>query len=1219
MDDTSNPATLPSAPPGAAGVVAGRYHVRGRLGQGASKEVYLAYDERLDREVALALVLGAVNGTAARSRLEREARVTGRLGDHPNVITIYDTGEVDGVPYLVLRAMRGGSLADRLGRGRPALPDALRIGRDVAVALAHAHSHGVIHRDVKPGNIWLAADGGAALGDFGIAHELGADRLTTEGLVLGTVCYLSPEQVRGGEIGPASDVYALGVTLYELASGRPPFTGEDPAQVLRQHLTATPSPVDGPPALQRLIAELLAKLPDQRPSAAFVAEALAAMGPDSAVASAPRRPEARRVVAVLAVRADVADPEALHAALDRCSDVIERHGGSVELHLGDGLIGVFGLTETHGDEALRAARAAVELPAGLRIGIELGEVFVGSGPRGADTVTGAAITAARRLAEQAADDTIRLGDALRRSLAADATIDSGVLIELRPAVPLRVPPTPFIGRGAELDRLRAMFAEACAERTCRLVTVVGAAGIGKSRLSAEFTATLDDATLLAGRCLSYGEGTTYQALADIVRALDGRVETLLDGNEQAIRAVLGAVGLSHEPVPVEETAWAVRRLLERLAADRPLILVVEDIHWAEPPLLDLIDHVAALSSGAPILIVCLTRPELLEARPAWNAPQRNRSVLELEALDVAHARELAQRLGAGPQARRIAERAEGNPLFVEQLVAVGVGENESDLPVSIQAVLAARIDRTEPRGRLLLQRASVEGRRFHSGALTALVGASVGADLVALVRSGLIAADQPEFAGEEAFRFNHALIREVAYASVPKRMRSELHASLADWLDNRRAADEVIAYHLEQACRLAAELQCSGERERVLAARAVKHLKNAAQTAQARADLATASALLERALALTDKTDRGALLPALGAALFDAGRVTEARTVLDEGIAEAAPRLRARAQIEREFVRLEDETSAGIKAALRVADDVLPLLEREGDLHGQCRAWSLRALVAWIAGSVERADAAWSRAEALAGDERQRFGIIGWRATAAVLGPTPVDEAIRRCERFRDALGTSPVAVAWALNPLASLHAMRGEFELAEEFLRQANDTLDQLGGLGASVSHHEALVRLLAGQPERAEATLRGGADTLAEMSDGSLMATTSAMLAQALYAQGRADEAQVFCRMAAGAGGEEDIVTEVIWRGVEAKILARRDRFGEAEALAREAAALAEPTDLLCHRGDAMLDLGEVLHLCGRDAESDDAVRAGIALHEAKGNVAAVARARRDRPGEA
>lgn len=1202
MDETRDRPTPAAAPSGTGGVVAGRYHVRGRLGYGASKEVYLAYDERLDREVALALVLGAQNGTAARSRLAREARVTGRLGDHPNVITIYDTGEVDGIPYFVLRAMRGGSLADRLASGRPELDEAIRIGRDVAVALAHAHAHGVVHRDVKPGNIWLAADGTAALGDFGIAHELGADRLTTGDIVVGTVTYLSPEQVTGGEIGPASDVYALGVTLYELASGSPPFTGRA-ADVLRQHLTAIPGPVDGPPALQRLIADLLAKAPDQRPPAASVAEALAALAADVT----PRRPEARRVVAVLAVRADVEDPEALHVVLDRSSAVIERHGGSVELYLGDGLIGVFGLTETHGDDGLRAAHAAVELGAGLRIGIELGEVFVGPGPRGADTVTGAAITAARRLAEQAVDGTIRLGDALAQSVAADATIDAGVLVELRPAAPLHVPATPFVSRAGELERLRAKLEEARAEGACRLVTVVGAPGIGKSRLIAEFAASVGDATVLAGRCPPYGEGTTYQPLADILRALDGRVDALLDGDEQAIRALSGA------PVPVEETAWAMRRLLERLATERPLVVVVEDIHWAEPPLLDVIDHVAALSSGAPILIVCLTRPDLLEARPTWSAPQRNRSLIELDALDVEHARELAVRLGAGDRATRIAHRAEGNPLFIEQLVAVGPGDGE--LPVSIQAVLAARIDRLQPERRRLLQRASVEGRRFHSAAL----GEPVGSDLVALVRSGLITTDRPEFAGEEAFRFNHALIREVAYASTPKRTRSELHASVADWLADRGGADEVVAYHLEQSCRLAAELQRSGERERVLAARAVEHLQSAAQAAQERADPGTASALLNRAVALSEPANRSALLPALGAALFEAGRVTEARSVLDDAIAEAVlPAVRARARIEREFVRLEDETSAGVGAAISVVDEVLPLLEREGDLHGQCRAWSLRAIVYWTAGQVERADAAWARAEALASDERQRFEILGWRATAAVLGPTPVDAAIQRCERFREALAVSPVAVAWALNPLASLHAMRGEFDVAEVFLRQANETLDELGGLGASVSHHEALVRLLAGQPELAEATLRGGAETLAEMTEGSRMATTSAMLAQALYEQDRADEAYEFCRLAARAAGEEDIVTQVIWRGVEAKILARRGHVTEAETLARGAVEQAALTDLLSHRGDAMLDLGEVLHVCGREAESEEAVRVGIALHEAKGNVAAIARARRDRRGD-
>ncbi len=264
------------------------------------------------------------------------------------------------------------------------------------------------------------------------------------------------------------------------------------------------------------------------------------------------------------------------------------------------------------------------------------------------------------------------------------------------------------------------------------MTVAGAPGIGKSRLAAELlTAAGDEATVLAGRCESYGEGTTYRALAEIVRGLGGdprrRVEELLEGDEQAVRGILGAIGLSDEPAQADEIAWALRRLLERAARERPLVVAVEDIHWAQPALLDALDHVVALSSGTPILLVCLTRPELLEQRPAWAAPQPNRSLLVLDALTDADAREIAERLGAPEQAQRIAARAEGNPLFVEQLVAVDAGHDDAELPASIQAVLAARIDALEPELRTLLQRAAVEGRSFHAGALATLLPAAGGA------------------------------------------------------------------------------------------------------------------------------------------------------------------------------------------------------------------------------------------------------------------------------------------------------------------------------------------------------------------------------------------------------------------------------------------------------------------------------------------------------------
>jgi class 3 adenylate cyclase/tetratricopeptide (TPR) repeat protein len=1250
MEDlTGDWPTVASEISGVAAVIAGRYRVRARLGRGATKEVYLAYDERLDREVALALVVGAIGNPAAGARITREAQVTGRLGDHPNVITVYDTGEHEGIPYLVLRAMPGGSLADVLDRGRPSIADALRWGRELAAALAHAHAHAVVHRDVKPDNVWLAADGSAALGDFGIAHQLGLERLTAEGVVVGTVRYLSPEQIRGEEIGPASDLYALGVTLYELVTGSPPFAAKDATFVLTQHLTVAPEPPSRrepavPAQLEKLILALLEKDAAQRPAAAAdVAAALEAIAgrdrvPTEPVAPSTPRTDARRLVSVLAARADVSDPEALHGVFQRAASIIEQHGGTVERYLGDGLVGFFGLTESHEDDALRATRAAVELrdtTTELRVGIESGEVFLSAGPHGATVTTGSAITTAGRLAEGAAEGEILLGDRVRRAVGSDASVDaaSGRLLELHPEQPalLRAVTTPFVGRARELDELRAAFARACQERTCRLVTIAGPPGIGKSRLAGEFLASAGDrATVLVGRCLAYGEGTTYRALADIVRGLGGddprdRLAQLMDGDEQAVRGILAAIGLSDEPAQPEETAWALRRLLERLAREQPVVVAVEDIHWAEPALLDLLDHVATLSAGAPLLLVCLTRPELLEQRPDWAAPQPNRLLLMLDALDGAQARELAARLGGAERADRIAARAEGNPLFVEQLVAVDDGRQTDELPASIHAVLAARIDRLEADERALLQHAAVEGRTFHAGALAVLQGHGddarrVSARLVALARKGLIGGDQPEFAGQDAFRFNHVLIREAAYAGLPKAQRAELHARVAHWLAERQtAADEIVAFHLEQACLLAAELGRATTHERDLATRALERFDAAARAALTRADPATAAALLERGVALLDAGDpaRAERLPALGAALFAAGRAEDARTVLDEAVLRApGPLQAARARVEREFVRLEHEPGARAQPALQTADAALAVFDQAGDDAGRCRAWALRAQVAWTAGQVQRAEDAWRRAgecAAAAGDERALFETLGWRATAAVLGPTPVDAAIRQCEAARAVVQASPAATAWILNPLASLHAMRGDFALAQQFLDEADETLRELGSLIASVSHHGALVQLLAGRPELAEIPLQEGVAKLESMSDGGLLATTTAMLAQAVYAQGRTAEAERLCAVTADAAPGDDIVTNVIWRSVQAKVLAHGGECEQATAQALEAVALAARTDLLSHHGDAMLDLAEVHRLCARPGECTDAVHAALDLYDAKGNAAAAARARR------
>jgi tetratricopeptide (TPR) repeat protein/type II secretory pathway predicted ATPase ExeA len=804
------------------------------------------------------------------------------------------------------------------------------------------------------------------------------------------------------------------------------------------------------------------------------------------------------------------------------------------------------------------------------------------------------------------------------------------------------PRAPMVGRASERKQLVDAFDQAVRDRSCQLLTVLGAAGVGKSRLVAEATRALDGAaTVAVGRCLPYGDGLTWWPLVEALGGATGLFQQVAADGDPAIARAGELLKPKGEPVAPEEALWAMRTVLETLARRRPLVLVVDDLHWAEPPFMDLLEHVTDRVHDAPLLLVVMARPDLYEVRPAWGSSRPNATAVLLEPLVEAEATDLLHHLLgtatlSDTASGRILEVAEGNPLFVEEVVAMliddgilipGDGQGVDRqltaiaIPPTIQALLAARLDRLDPAERAVIEAASVEGKEFtgeRAAALVDGVGGSIGVLLRALVRKDLI---RPVEAHADTFRFRHQLMRDAAYEGISKGLRAGLHERFADWLEARPLAipviDELLGYHVERAVQLRRELGESDEATTELAARASAHLGAAGVRAAQRDDPSAASTLLERAATLVEPDDvaRGALLPTLGASLFEAGRMAEAISILDEAIARAPqPRLEARAQVERELVRLESEAGVGTERALRAADKALPVLEREDDDTGQCRAWYLRAQAAWIAGRVGRADKDWRAAADCARrahDERELFRILGMRATAAVLGPTPVDDAIRRCVGFREVVGASPVATALMDNPLASLHAMQGKFELADRFLYEANQTLDQLGSLGW-VSHHEALVRMLEGQAGLAELPLRAGIDKLAAMGDGELLATTLAMLAQAVYAQGLLQEADDLCGMAAGAGAAEDIVTEVIWRGVKAKILAHLGQLDEAEMLARDAVRLVAPTDLLSHRGDAMLDLAEVLRTCSRTGEYHSVVQTALSLYEKKGNVIGAARAR-------
>jgi class 3 adenylate cyclase/tetratricopeptide (TPR) repeat protein/CheY-like chemotaxis protein len=1005
------------------------------------------------------------------------------------------------------------------------------------------------------------------------------------------------------------------------------------------------------------------------------------------VKTRPRWAEAERRKVVTVVFADVVgstalgervDPETLRWAMqhwfERMAEAIERHGGTVENYVGDAVMAVFGIPVAHEDDALRAVRAAADMreqvavlraelvrergvELAVRIGVNTGEAVTGISRTGGSFTSGDIVNVGARLEQSARPGDILLGRdtfrLVRHAVDAEpvpplsvkgkeAPLEAFRLISVAPDAygrPQRVQ-APMVDREPERRQLMGAFERALTERSCQLVTVLGPAGVGKSRLVADIIDGLRSATVAVGRCLPYGDGLTWWPLAEAL-GTSGLLDQVA-ANEPVLARAVEVLKPTGEPVSTEEAFWAMRRALEALARRRPVVLVVDDLHWAESTFIDFLEHVTDRARDVPLMLLATARPELRDDRPGWGEDRTNATSVLLEPLAEEEMADLLRhllgttRLGTGTAAR-ILDVAEGYPLFVVEVVAMladdgvlsgGDGHEPAELsaiavPPTIQTLIAARLDRLGPAERAVIEAAAIEGKEFTRSSVAALVGdgtgPSVGAELRALVAKELI---RPEGSGDEVFRFHHQLIRDTAYDGISKALRADLHERHADWLQAQAATvvapDELLGYHLERAVVLRRELGESDASTAALAARASASLSAAGRRAAQRDDQSAACALLERAISLVDSDDaaRGALLPALGASLFEAGRMTDAIRVLDDAIVSAPePWLEARARIEREFVRLETGTSLVTDHARVVVDEVLPVLERRGDDHGQCRAWSLRAQAAWNVGHVERADAAWGEAADCArraADERELFAILGWRATAAVFGLTPVDEAIARCEQFRDRVSASPVAVAWAVNALAYLHAMRREFDLAERFLQQANETLHQLGSLHSTPSHIEALIRLLMDRPALAEAPLRADIEALAPMGAGGLLATTTAMLAQAVFAQGRVPEAYALCQAAARAAPTDDIFTHVIWRSVKAKILAAEGRCDQAEALAREAVALVKPTDLLSLHGDAMLDLAEVLRTCGRTDDSDRAVRTGLSLYENKGNAAGAARAR-------
>jgi class 3 adenylate cyclase/tetratricopeptide (TPR) repeat protein len=999
------------------------------------------------------------------------------------------------------------------------------------------------------------------------------------------------------------------------------------------------------------------------------------------VAEEPAARELRKTVTVLfcdvtgsTALGERLDPESLRHVMARYFEamqaVIERHDGTVEKFIGDAVMAVFGVPFLHEDDALRGVRAAAEMRQAvtglneelqrdygttleLRIGVNTGEVVTGTKER---LATGDAVNVAARLEQAALPGEVLLSEETFR-LARDA-------VEAEPAEPLALkgktePVTAFrlvavlpdaptvarradasmVGRERELDRLHDAFSQALRDRSCQLFTLLGAAGVGKSRLAHEFLAVLEDATVVHSRCLSYGEGITYWPVVGVLKQLLGdepRARLVELGADELAETILGVLGEAEAVGSTDEIAWAVRKLLEAAADDQPLVVLIDDVHWGEPALLDLIEHIADLSRDAPILLLCLARPELLDLRPAWAGGKLNATTVLLEPLAAPETDRLIDNLLVGARMdtdlrARISEAAEGNPLFVEEMIAL-LGESpagEVVVPPTIQALLAARLDQLDSAERGVLECGSVEGRVFHRGAVHALAPneQQLTTRLAALVRKELVRPDRTQIAGEEAFRFRHLLIRDAAYDALPKAIRADLHKSFAAWLEEHGhdlvELDEILGYHLEQAHRYRGELGPLTDEAGALGARAAMYLALAGGKAYTRGDAPAAVNLFARAAAATPAGARGRLelLTELGQALFEAGDFTAAEAALKEAIetAEAVAdlALAARARVSRLALGMLIDPALDIDRLQREAEGAIEQLEQAGDQVGLARAWLLMVtLNNFHCQGAEMAECAKKalRYARSCGALREEAESLLWQALAGMFGPLPADEGRRQCEQIlAESRGRLLVEAAGRVG-IALADAAQGRFEDARGQVAASRVIYKDLGQRPhyGGTSYAEGEIELLAGDAEAAERVLREGFELLESIGETSYLSTIASCLAEAIYRQKRYEEAERFSEVSEQTAAPEDLASQIGWRSTRARVLAQRGETEKAEDLAREAVDIARRTDYLNIHAAALLALADVVVIGGRPAQAIPIIEEARVLYDRKGNLVMAEKAR-------
>ena len=941
------------------------------------------------------------------------------------------------------------------------------------------------------------------------------------------------------------------------------------------------------------------------------------------------------------------DPEVLRDVMARyhaeLRAILERHGGTVEKFVGDAAMAVFGLPQVHEDDALRAVRAAVEmrdvvatLGLEVRIGVNTGEVVAGTGET---LATGDAVNVAARLEQAAAAGDILIGTSTER-LVRDAVRAEAVealalkgksdpvpafrVLDLVDQIPAFTSPivAPFVGRQQELEQLETALAMATQTRAPQLATIVGAPGIGKSRLARELLGRVQ-ARVVVGRCLPYGEGITYWPLQEIVSQVGDVREALQSAGDAELAAIRieAALGVTDTPVSPEEIAWGVRRLLETLTAAEPLVVVFDDIHWAESAFLDLIEYVAAFAQDVPMLVLCTARPDLFELRPTWTAPKANTTLVTLQALTESDSEALVTQLVDLPveTRERIVQAAEGNPLFVEQLTAMQAENgDELEVPPTLHALLAARIDRLGEHERAAAQRGSVEGRLFHRGAVAALLPEperpEVGAHLLSLVRKELIRPDRATLPGDDAFRFGHILIRDAAYDAIPKRQRAKMHEQFATWLEARLgddAPDEVVGYHFEQAYRYGVEL---GAGDSTVGQRAAERLASAGQEAMARQDMTAAVNLLGRAVELgPDEDTRPLLCVRLGEALEQADELGRAEAAYEEGVALAREAGDGHAEwlgrVWLARVKLMQDPEGGLDRMLQDATAAVAARESAEDHEVLAAAWGrIAAVHAWRGERDAYIDALERALEHArqSGSLALEVSLATMRAPDFIWGPGRVEEGVRYADELVERLGHVPGVQQFALHLHAHMQARLGEFDGALEAISTYRSNVRELGKEREFAVTANCVwdVCTWSGDLQHGEETLREAYELIERTGNKAVLSEVVRGLAEAALARRSLDEAERFCQLGEDATVRDDVEGEGHVALLRAKILAARGDLAVAEHGVRHAIEIYAGTDFLERGADAWLTLGQILRAKGESGD-EAAAREALALFERKGNV--------------